>query len=100
MPIHLLGLVLALAAAVHSPADSRFDSRFTGRTLRFDYFHSGIAKEEHVSFDGLRREGDWPGSRSPRGADGGPLPGDPREDDAHAPRREVLRPGRSLPGRL
>ncbi len=63
MPIHLLGLVLALATAVHAPADSRFDSRFTGRTLRFDYFHSGIAKEEHVSFDGLRVEGDWPGSR-------------------------------------
>jgi hypothetical protein len=67
MPIHLLGLVLALAAALHAPADSRFDarfeSRFTGRTLRFDYFHSGIAKEEHVSLDGLRLEGDWPGSR-------------------------------------
>jgi hypothetical protein len=63
MPIHLLGLVLALAAAVHAPAGSGFDSRFTGKTLRVDYFHSGIAKEEHVSLDGLRLEGDWPGSR-------------------------------------
>ncbi|MFY9823722.1 MAG: M64 family metallopeptidase [Thermoanaerobaculia bacterium] len=63
MPIPLLGLALALAAAVHPPADSRFESRFTGRTLRFDYFHSGIAKEEHISLDALRLEGDWPGSR-------------------------------------
>jgi len=67
MPIQLLGLVLALATAVHAPADARFnapfESRFTGKTLRFDYFHSGVAKEEHVSLDGLRLEGDWPGSR-------------------------------------
>ncbi|HEX3552900.1 MAG TPA: M64 family metallopeptidase [Thermoanaerobaculia bacterium] len=61
MPIHLLGLVLALAAAVPSPG---FDPRFTGQTLRFDYFHSGTAKEEHVSLDGLRLEGEWPGSRT------------------------------------
>ena len=60
MPNAVLGLVLALAA-VASP--SGFDSRFTGRTLRFDYFHGGTAKEEHVSLDGLRLEGDWPGSR-------------------------------------
>ena len=50
-----------------SPRSSRrppgFDARFTGRTLRFDYFHGGIAKEEHVSLDKLRLEGDWPGSR-------------------------------------
>src|SRR3954454_20272704 len=56
----LLGLVLA-AAAVITP--SGFDSRFTGRTLRFAYFHGGTAKEEHVSLGGLRLEGDWPGSR-------------------------------------
>lgn len=60
MPSFLLGLVLALAAVTPPPG---FDSRFTGRTLRFDYFHGGTAKEEHVSLGGLRLEGDWPGSR-------------------------------------
>jgi hypothetical protein len=57
---------LALALTVIAPsygADSGFESRFTGRTLRCDYFHGGIAREEHVSLDKLRLEGDWPGSR-------------------------------------
>ncbi|HEX4961118.1 MAG TPA: M64 family metallopeptidase [Thermoanaerobaculia bacterium] len=61
MLIPLAGLLLALAQP--APA-SGFDAHFTGRTLRFDYFHSGTAKEEHVSFDGLRLEGEWPGSRT------------------------------------
>ncbi len=55
-------LTLLLAAAVS--ADDGFDDHFTGRTLRFDYFHSGTAGEEHVSLDRLRLEGDWPGRRS------------------------------------
>src|SRR4029079_19422981 len=42
---------------------AEFDSAFTGKTLRVDYYHSGDAKEEHVSLGGLRLEGDWPGSR-------------------------------------
>ncbi len=62
MPIRLLGLALALVLAVPASA-ADFDARFTGKTMRFDYFHSGTAKEEHISFDGLRLEGDWPGSR-------------------------------------
>ncbi|HEX6904808.1 MAG TPA: M64 family metallopeptidase [Thermoanaerobaculia bacterium] len=62
MPIRLLGLALALLLAVPAVA-ADFDARFTGKTMRFDYFHSGTAKEEHISYDGLRLEGDWPGSR-------------------------------------
>lgn len=50
-------LIASLAAA------SDFDRDFTGRTLRYDYFHSGTAGEEHVSLDRLRLEGDWPGRR-------------------------------------
>lgn len=61
MPISLSALILALA--FQAPPASDFDARFTGRTMRFDYFHSGTAKEEHVSLDGLRLEGEWPGSR-------------------------------------
>ncbi len=65
MPSPLLALVLALAAvtAPPTPSDTGFATHFTGRTLRCDYFHGGIAREEHVSLDKLRLEGDWPGSR-------------------------------------
>ena len=62
MPTPLFALILALA--VQTTPASDFDARFTGRTMRFDYFHSGTAKEEHVSLDGLRLEGEWPGSRT------------------------------------
>ena len=41
-----------------------FDTLFTGKTLRFDYNHTGIATEEHISLDEIRLEGDWPGSRN------------------------------------
>lgn len=40
-----------------------FDSLFTGKTLRFDYYHSGISSEEHISLDKIRLEGKWPGGR-------------------------------------
>src|ERR1043166_5990774 len=40
-----------------------FDTLFTGKTLRFDWYHSGTATEEHVSPSRCRVEGDWPGSR-------------------------------------
>jgi hypothetical protein len=59
----LIRLLLALAVAATIPQPSGYDARFTGKTLRFDYFHSGTAKEEHVSLDKVRLEGDWPGSR-------------------------------------
>ena len=49
------------ARAPLAPAD--FDSLFTGKTLRFDYNHTGIAGAEYVSLDQVRLEGDWPGSR-------------------------------------
>jgi hypothetical protein len=41
-----------------------FDEVFTGNTFRFDYYHSGIATEEHISLDEIRLEGLWPGSRT------------------------------------
>lgn len=56
----VLGCLLAAPAVL--AAD--FDTRFTGRTLRLDYYHSGTAGEEHVSLDALRLEGEWPGSRT------------------------------------
>lgn len=59
--LRLLLLVPLLACA---PADAdSFDALFTGRTLRYDYFHTGTAGEEHISLDRIRLEGDWPGRR-------------------------------------
>lgn len=56
---------LASVGCASLPArSSDFDARFTGRTLRFDYHHSGTASEEHIALDGLRLEGAWPGSRT------------------------------------
>lgn len=55
--------VLMLAGSVGAGATD-FDDLFTGRTLRFDYFHSGISTEEHVSLDKIRLEGEWPGRRA------------------------------------
>ncbi len=61
----LVYAVLTIAMAV-SPAraDSVFDQHFTGKSLRFDYYHSGTAEEEHVSLDRFRLEGEWPGRRA------------------------------------
>jgi len=55
---------LALTLALATPPAAPFDTHFTGRTLRFDFYHSGTASEERVSPDVVRLEGDWPGSRT------------------------------------
>ena len=55
-------LLIPLLACAPVDADS-FDALFTGRTLRYDYFHTGTAGEEHISLDRIRLEGDWPGRR-------------------------------------
>jgi hypothetical protein len=54
-------LPFLLAASTASGAD--FDSHFTGRTMRYDYYHSGTAGEEHIGLDRFRLEGEWPGRR-------------------------------------
>jgi hypothetical protein len=69
-PVHhlcsLLVAILTTAAlgqsAVAQPA--AFEEHFTGQTLRFDYYHSGIASEERISLDQIRLEGKWVGSRA------------------------------------
>lgn len=52
-----------IATLVLASLAADFDQQFTGRTLRFDYVHTGTASEEHVAYQKLRLEGDWPGSR-------------------------------------
>ena len=41
-----------------------YNDFFTENTLRFDYFHSGVADTEQVSLDELRLEGAWTGSKT------------------------------------
>jgi hypothetical protein len=65
VPMRRLSLtvcVLLSASAVATAVD--FDERFTGATLRIDFFHTGTAGEEHFALDRIRVEGSWPGSRT------------------------------------
>jgi len=41
-----------------------YSDYFTNNTLRFDYYHSGVADTEYISLDELRLESEWPGSKS------------------------------------
>jgi len=64
--ILLLGPPVAFGTDVglgEGPGVGTFDQLFTGDTLRFDYYHSGVADEEHISLDRIRAEGPWPGRR-------------------------------------
>jgi hypothetical protein len=61
------------AKAVNEPAKATvlaidkgnvaFDDYFLDKTMRFDYFHTGTAKEELFSPDKTVSDGPWPGSR-------------------------------------
>ncbi len=68
-PRGIMATLLILATIPAASANERtastldFDERFTGRSLRWDYFHSGTAGEERFSLDRFRLEGAWPGSR-------------------------------------
>jgi hypothetical protein len=67
-------MIFARQAAATPPPDD-FAEKFTGRTLRFDYFHCGSSPkgadgashlEEHVAIDSFRLENEWAGSRTQR----------------------------------
>lgn len=47
------------------PQESRiaYNDYFTGKTMRFDFHHSGDSKSEMYHFDKIIREGVWAGSR-------------------------------------
>jgi len=65
IPVFFLSACLSLSPGTGGTEEGLgFDQTFTGNTLRFDYFHSGIATEEHISLDQIRLEGQWPGSRT------------------------------------
>ncbi|MCA1561211.1 MAG: IgA Peptidase M64 [Acidobacteria bacterium] len=57
-------LVALLAAAAAPPPAPPFDTVFTDRTMRVDYFHTGDIDEEIVAVDRVVDDGAWPGSRT------------------------------------
>ncbi|MFC1746755.1 M64 family metallopeptidase [Candidatus Neomarinimicrobiota bacterium] len=59
----LFCLLLSPPVFLTAQVDVFFDT-FTGRTLRFDYYHSGTSTEEYISLDRVRLEGPWSGSRT------------------------------------
>jgi hypothetical protein len=61
--IFLLILLVGQFAAYPATGPS-FETYFTDGCLRFDYFHTGTAKEETFSVDETWKEPVWPGSRT------------------------------------
>jgi hypothetical protein len=57
----LAALVVAAAAQAPRP---QFDERFTGRTMRVDYFHTGKADQRVVTLDRVVDDGPWAGSQT------------------------------------
>lgn len=41
-----------------------FEEYFTGNTLRYDFHHGGNSQEEYYTFDAVKREGLWAGSKN------------------------------------
>ncbi|MEW6746099.1 MAG: M64 family metallopeptidase [Planctomycetota bacterium] len=54
---------IVLWTALAAGEEGGFDTLFSGKTMRFDYYHNGTAGEEHVSPREFRLEHEWAGSR-------------------------------------
>jgi len=58
-------LSLAFSSLFAQPSSViNYDDYFTDATMRFDYFHSGTATEEHFSPDRILNDGTWAGSKT------------------------------------
>lgn len=57
-------LLFLFAGTVTLLGSEEFDSTFTNKVLRFDYYHSGTAEQEQISLDQFRLENEWPGPRT------------------------------------
>ncbi len=49
--------------SVINDGNVKFESYFADKTMRFDYFHSGTATEEHFAQDRIVSDGIWSGSK-------------------------------------
>jgi len=59
---NILLLSLVLASCPLMASEVVFDDYFMDKTMRVDYFHSGLATEEHFSVDRILSDGEWGGS--------------------------------------
>src|SRR4051794_16197594 len=61
----LLLCLLATGAGARMQVSTDFASRFTGDTMRVDYFHTGgPGSGEVIALDRVVNDGAWPGSRT------------------------------------
>jgi hypothetical protein len=60
--IVLLSFVIFLALSGYSSNKVDFKQYFKDKTMRVDYFHSGMATEEHFAIDRILSDGAWAGS--------------------------------------
>ncbi|HPG38766.1 MAG TPA: M64 family metallopeptidase [bacterium] len=58
-----LCILLLAALVVAGQAKVDYDTWFTDKTMRVDYYHTGTARNEFFSLDQVYQEGEWPGSR-------------------------------------
>jgi len=59
-----LSFLLLFTLAVSSQSTSFYAEYFSDQTMRFDYFHTGTAAEEHFSVDRIINDGRWAGSKT------------------------------------
>ncbi|MBI9032850.1 MAG: hypothetical protein JEZ03_00125 [Bacteroidales bacterium] len=58
-------LILAVLFSVFSSqASVNYSDFFTENTMRYDYFHTGTADQEHFAFDAMVNDGSWAGSKT------------------------------------
>jgi hypothetical protein len=56
--------IIALITVGVNIANGQYNKYFTDATMRFDYFHTGNADEEHFAFDAMLNDGVWAGSKT------------------------------------
>jgi hypothetical protein len=57
-------VVISISIKVQSQDNVPFEVFFENKTMRVDYFHSGMADEEHFAVDRILNDGDWSGSKT------------------------------------
>ena len=57
-------IFLILVSTTGALADVTFQDYFQDTTMRFDYYHTGTATEEHFSPDQMVNDGSWAGSKT------------------------------------
>lgn len=62
--INILIAVLCLAGFNSLSAQDNYTKYFKNKTMRFDFFHSGTANEEHFAQDRVVSDGPWSGSKT------------------------------------